>query len=180
MNIPYLSQNNYPNYVFPVHSGSSMSGTGCGIVSTTMVLRYLTDKDIKVQDVATWADNNGHFNGIGSNGSLFQAAAKKWNAGKVVRVSKENFTTVKRALRRGRPVISYQGPGIFTQHGHFIVLKGIDKNGNIHVNNPNKTQKIYTPEQINRNAVSYYIFDAKTTVEYELIDSSSGVLKNSK
>ena len=161
MNIPYLSQNNYPNYVFPVHSGSSMSGTGCGIVSTTMVLRYLTGTDIRVEDVATWADNNGHFNGRGSNGTLFKAAAKKWNVGNVVQVSKNNFSTVKKALRNGRPVISLQNPGIFTQHQHYIVLTGIDSTGKIHINNPNRTIRVYTEEEINRSAVNYQIFDAK-------------------
>ena len=162
MNIPYLSQNNYPNYVFPVHSGSSMSGTGCGIVSTTMVLRYLTDKDIKVQDVATWADNNGYFNGRGSKSTIFKAAAQNWKVGNVKVVSKD-INAIKNALMNGRPVISLQKSGIFTNNQQCIVLTGIDNNEKIHVNNPNgpNQDKTYSTSEINSKAGNYYIFDAK-------------------
>ena len=40
---------------------------------------------------------------------------------------------------------------------------GIDKNGKIHVNNPNKGKKegAFTPAQIEDARVNYYIFDKK-------------------
>ena len=73
MKIPYIYQgsSSYYSYCFPVHTGSTMAANGCGIASTTMVLQYLTGKNIKVQNVATWADRNGYFNGIGSNLTIF-------------------------------------------------------------------------------------------------------------
>lgn len=166
MNIPKIYQTDprYVSYRFPIHTGSTMSGNGCGIVSTTMVLRYLTGKNIQVETVATWADRNGHFNGTGSNGSLFYAAAKKWNVGNA-KYSK-SITEVKRALLAGRPVILFCKRGssaLFTNNKHFVVLTGIDKNGKIHVNNPNKGKKegAFTPAQIEDARVNYYIFDKK-------------------
>lgn len=166
MNIPKIYQTDpkYARYRFPVHTGSTMSGNGCWIVSTTMVLRYLTGKNIQVETVATWADRNGHFNGTGSNGSLFYSAAEKWNVGKV-KYSK-SITEVKQALLDGRPVILFCKRGssaLFTNNKHFVVLTGIDANGKIHVNNPNKGKKegAFTPAQIEDARVNYYIFDKK-------------------
>ena len=163
MKIPNIKQNDpkYSSYTFPVHSGSSIAANGCGIVSTTMVIQYLTGKKVSVQTVATWADNNGHFNGIGSNGTLFPAAAKKWKVGTTK--TTKNLNTVIKALQNGRPVISYQGAGLFTSGGHFIVLTGVDSKGKIHVNDPNgsHTRTVYTKKEVNQSNIAYYIFDAK-------------------
>ena len=162
MKIPYINQGSseYYSYSFPVHGGT-VAGNGCGIASTTMVLQYLTGKNIRLQDVATWADLNGHYNGGGSNGSLFDAAAKKWNVGKAKTVY--NMDTVTKALKAGRPVISYQKAGFFTYGRHFIVLTGIDSKGKYHVNNPNGMNqgRTYTASEINNTSLAYYIFDAK-------------------
>ncbi len=163
MKIPYIYQGSpkYASYRFPIHSGSTIAAQACGIVSATMVLQYLTGTNVSVEEVATWADYNGHFNGLGSNGSLFDAAAKKWNVGKTKYTN--NFETVKEALRNGRPVISYQRAGLFTRGRHFIVLTGIDSNGKIHVNNPNGMNqgKTFTDAQIHSTHISYWIYDAK-------------------
>ena len=162
MNIPYIYQGSseYYSYSFPVHGGT-VAGNGCGIASTTMVLQYLTGKNIRLQNVATWADLNGHYNGGGSNGTLFDAAAKKWNVGKAKTVY--NMNTVTKALKAGRPVISYQKAGFFTYGRHFIVLTGIDSKGKYHVNNPNGMNqgRTYTASEINNTSLAYYIFDAK-------------------
>ena len=65
------------------------------------------------------------------------------------------------ALKNGKPVISYQGPGVFTSQRHYIVLSGIDSSGDIHVNDPNgnHTRTTYTKQEINKNNNNYYIFD---------------------
>ena len=163
MKIPNIKQTDpkYASYRFPVHGGSTMAANGCGIVSTTMVIQYLTGKKVSVETVAAWADRNGHFNGIGSNGTLFPSAAKKWNVG-TTKTTKDLNTVIK-ALQNGRPVISYQGPGLFTRAGHFIVLTGVDDKGKIHVNDPNgtHTRTVYTKKEVNQNNIAYYIFDAK-------------------
>ncbi len=163
MKIPNIKQTDpkYASYRFPVHDGSTMAANGCGIVSTTMVIQYLTGKKVSVETVATWADQNGHFNGIGSNGTLFPSAAKKWNVGNVKQT--KNLNTMVKALQNGRPVISYQGPGLFTSAGHFIVLTGVDDKGKIHVNDPNgnHTRTVYSKKEVNQNNKTYYIFNAK-------------------
>ena len=164
MKIPYIYQgsSSYYSYCFPVHTGSTMAANGCGIASTTMVLQYLTGKNIKVQNVATWADRNGYFNGIGSNLTIFNAAAQKWNVGNAKMT--HNMQTVTKALKAGRPVISYQKAGLFTQKEHFIVLTGIDSKGRYHVNDPSHPQyrnRTFSASNINYTSLAYYIFNAK-------------------
>ena len=41
-------------------------------------------------------------------------------------------------MKNGIPVVANpQGPCDFTEYGHYVVLCGIDNNGNISVNDPN-------------------------------------------
>ena len=49
-------------------------------------------------------------------------------------------------LREGNPVIVSvgAGPNHFTTNGHFIVLTGIDDNGNVTVNDPNGAHDSYS------------------------------------
>ena len=70
------------------------------------------------------------------------------------------------ALKSGALVISSQGPGLFTEHGHFIVLAGIEGDNGIIVKDPNKNNAInkgyndrkFTKSEINAAAQNYWIF----------------------
>jgi hypothetical protein len=44
-------------------------------------------------------------------------------------------------LRAGHPVITQMGPGIFTDGGHYIVLRGITEDGYVLVNDPGSRRK---------------------------------------
>lgn len=75
---------------------------------------------------------------------------------------------VLKALSQGRPVISSQGPGLFTRGGHFIVLRGLTSSGKVLVNDPNDSQsKNYINREfdmmseIHATASAYWIFDKK-------------------
>lgn len=46
-------------------------------------------------------------------------------------------SAVREALKNKKPVICSMGAGDFTDNGHFIVLKGISKDGKLQVNDPN-------------------------------------------
>lgn len=161
MEVPDIKQTDskYDSYRYPGYSSSRISGTGSGFVSLAMVIQYLTKKDVSVETVATWAANNGYFNGQIAQGNFIEAAAKKWNLGNVKKT--KNLNTAVDALKNGKPVISYQGPGVFTSQRHYIVLSGIDSSGDIHVNDPNgnHTRTTYTKQEINKNNNNYYIFD---------------------
>ena len=49
---------------------------------------------------------------------------------------KRNPQAILNNLKKGNPIIVSMGRGDFTRSGHFIVLRGVDKNGKILVNDP--------------------------------------------
>lgn len=163
MKIPNIKQGDpkYASYRYPGYPNSRINDTGCGFVSLAMVIQYLTGKNVSVETVATWAANNGHFNGTGAQGNFIEDAAKKWKLGSVKKT--KNLNTMVKALQNGQPVISFQGAGLFTSAGHYIVLTGVDNKGKIHVNDPNAshTRTSYTKKEINQANGWYYIFEAK-------------------
>jgi hypothetical protein len=50
----------------------------------------------------------------------------------------EQIATV---LRAGHPVIAHMGPGIFTDGGHYIVMRGITEDGYVLVNDPGNSRR---------------------------------------
>lgn len=67
---------------------------------------------------------------------------------------------------QGKPVISSQGPGLFTSFGHFIVLRGVTFDGRVLVNDPNDSPaKNYASRafdmgsEIHPTSRNYWIFE---------------------
>ena len=44
-----------------------------------------------------------------------------------------DYASIKKALKKGKPVVALMGPGYFTRRGHFMVLIDIDENDNVTV-----------------------------------------------
>lgn len=165
MNIPKMYQNG-ANVTFHAHAGAEFSSTGCGLACVAMVMSYLTGSDVSFQDVVDWADDvkygSKYFNGEGSNGPLFADSAKHWNVGEVTKT--KDIDKVKQSLLDGKPVISLQKTGKFAVYRHFIVLRGVNSEGKIEVNNPNKdkSEGAFTADEIEETNLDYYIFENGT------------------
>lgn len=115
---------------------STIKSGGCGPTSLSMVVVALTNKKITPKDVADWSVDNGHrAEGQGSYWSLMTAGGKYYGL-KVEAISRKNPTKIAEELRKGNPIIVAMGPGHFTKAGHFIVLRGIDSDGMVYVNDP--------------------------------------------
>lgn len=163
MQIPHFLQTDYPNIPY---GGGSISTSGCGPTSFAMIASYLTGTTISPPDAVAWCGNSYYKPGVGTYWSYFQAAASHFGCGSVTQTSDAN--AVLSALSEGRPVISSQGPGLFTKSGHFIVLRGITANGKVLVNDPNDSSaKNYINREfdmmteIHATASAYWIFDKK-------------------
>ena len=146
MKIPAIYQFDYKKVVCTIGGqGKSASTSGCGATSMCMVIHYLTGNTTPTPyTLFKWAYDNGHYNGNGLDHEAVIAIGRlggvtgKWIG--------KNGSKIVEALKSGHPVIAHMGPGIFTKHGHYIVLKGVTDDGKILANDPNsksRTGKAY-------------------------------------
>ncbi|MCL2548616.1 MAG: C39 family peptidase, partial [Symbiobacteriaceae bacterium] len=116
------------------YAGESIGVAGCGPAAVAIVVSSLTDTNITPEEVASWAELNGYsaYNN-GSYHSLIPNAMQYYG----LSVSSGNDPEVLRqSLQEGKLAIAILGPGTFTPTGHFIVLRGITKEGRILVADP--------------------------------------------
>ena len=109
---------------------------GCGPTCLSMVCLGLGG-DIKYDPytVGQIMDSNDYYEyGVGSKWSIMTEGAS------LIGLDGEEISrdedVIRNRLENGSPIICSMGEGDFTQSGHFIVLTGIDSEGNITVNDP--------------------------------------------
>lgn len=118
--------------------GSDVAGlTACGPVCLSMCAYYLTDDEAMSPDkMIDFAIENGYYvKGSGSLWTLISEGGEKLGLEVDELPLDENI--IVRNLEKGNPVICVMGKGHFTSTGHFIVLTGVDENGEFSVNDPN-------------------------------------------
>lgn len=163
MQIPHYLQTDYSSIPY---GGGSIASSGCGPTSFAMIASYLTGATITPVDAVAWCGNAYYAPGAGTYWSYFQAASDHFGCGTITQTTDAN--AVLQSLSQGCPVISSQGPGLFTSGGHFIVLRGVTSSGKILVNDPNDNdQKNYINREfdmmseIHATSKQYWIFPAK-------------------
>lgn len=118
--------------------GSDFLGiTGCGPTCLSMVYSGLTgNTDRNPYRMAVFSEESGYYvDGEGTSWDLMTEGAEKLGLhAENLDISAEN---IRHALSSGHPVICSMYPGDFTTSGHFIVLTGIDGDGNVTVRDPN-------------------------------------------
>ena len=163
MQIPHYLQTDYGNIPY---GGGSIASSGCGPTSFAMIASYLTGTTITPVDAVSWCGNSYYKPGVGTYWSYFGAAASHFGCGSVTQTTDTN--AVLKALSEGHPVISSQRAGLFTNGGHFIVLRGVTANGKVLVNDPNDSaSKNYfnrdfdMRSEVHATCNAYWIFDKK-------------------
>ena len=136
MKIPKIYQYNYKQTVCRINGeNKSASSSGCGAASMCMVIHYLTGNTKPTPyTLFKWCYEKGYYNGSGLDHSVVSAMGKLYGVTGSW-VGKDGEKIVK-ALTSGYPVIAHMGPGVFTKGGHYIVLRGVTKDGKILVNDP--------------------------------------------
>lgn len=141
MDIPLYLQGDYKQTVCYIDGvAKSVSTSGCGATSVSMVIAYLTgDTSQTPYTLFKWAYDHDLYSGDGlSHGCLtrlcsFYGVKGTWIA--------NDATMITEALRAGHPVVAHMGPGIFTNEGHYIVLRGITEDGYVLVNDPGSKRR---------------------------------------
>lgn len=151
MPIPRLYQYDYRTVVCSVDGESkTVSTSGCGAASASMVIAYVRENYNQTPySLFYWAAEHGHYYGSGFSYSAVQSMLTKYGvSSQLASVSAENIVY---HLKNNHPIIIKMGPGRFTREGHYIVLRGLNGNGHVLVNDPNNdwiTTQSYSAEMI--------------------------------
>lgn len=137
--IKYFYQFNYPNE--PYTDATTIAKSGCATCCLAMCISSMTSADVTPPDMAKWlGDRDYYVAGEGTKWSGIKACAEAYGLN-VHEIRYGDTGGVTSALANGHPVIMIAGPGVFTRHGHYIVLTGIDENGMVSINDPGSTQR---------------------------------------
>lgn len=115
---------------------SAFGMTGCGPTCMAMVYQGLTGKtDLTPFDMGMIAKNEGYmYEFEGTDINFFFNVPSRWGIDSWTIDTDE--AALREALGSGALVICNVGAGDFTTDGHFIVLTGLDENGDLIVNDP--------------------------------------------
>ena len=111
--------------------------SGCGPTCLSMVcVHLLNDTSLNPRVIAQFSEENDFCApGDGTKWTLISEGAVMLGLNvEEVYLDESNISQI---LESGNPIICAMGPGDFTTEGHFIVLTGVDEDGQIIVNDPN-------------------------------------------
>lgn len=140
-----------PRWGYAYYGDDSNIGlAGCGPVSLSMALYYLTgDETLTPDKIASYAMENGYYmSGTGTQWALMEDVPSLYG----LRVDKPGISEsyMKQELDAGHVLIAAMRQGDFTSAGHFIVIYGYDESG-FWVNDPNcvaRSKKTWSYERI--------------------------------
>lgn len=142
---PVVYYNQLDNrWVDKPYGTDNIGGYACGPTSMAMVVSSLTATTIDPIQMAKWAYEKGYWcENSGSYHTLIPGAAKAFGLN-VNGCSSSESKRIVDALSSGRLVVAIMSKGHFTSSGHFIVLRGVTKEGKILVADPasNKRSKV--------------------------------------
>ena len=124
-----------------VYSSTAFALTGCCPTSLAMVYQGLTGKgDLTPYDMGRRASEGGYetqFDGTDAAFLVNEAASLGLSCAALA----ADADSVRAALEGGAVLICNVGPGDFTDNGHFLVITGIDDEGNLAINDPYSAER---------------------------------------
>lgn len=127
--VPVYFQNDYPN----VRYGSgSIATSGCSVTALAMVATYMTGHTYMPDELADYFSAYNSINHMDKLEYMSDMLQLPWEKAENVRVALN-------AVKEGKIVIALMnGKSLFTTGQHFVVWAGINEDGKIIVNDPNK------------------------------------------
>ena len=129
--VVYYNQYDYGNASY---GDDTISNSGCGPTCAAMILSTFLDEEVTPQMACDFSAVNGHLVVGGTEDAFFDDIINEYG----VSYTKEEQTeeNIISSLEDGNLIIAHVGPSEFTKSGHFIVLSGLDENGNVIVADP--------------------------------------------
>lgn len=137
--VVFYSQRDYKQKFCGRTDGATISSSGCGVTSMSMILSTFINRSFTPDVVMKEAYSMGECGAgiIGTNAAFFKKSAAKYSLG-YDKAGKSDANKVIEALRNANVlVIAHMGPGIFTDNGHYIVLSAVNEQGQVKVLDPN-------------------------------------------
>ncbi len=161
MPIPQLFQYEYKTVICYYNGAAkSVHKSGCSATCVSMAVSYLTGNDEQSPEVLfRWACERGLYSGKGLWYTQISELAARW--GVTGEWIERDADRVRSELLAGHPVIAHMGPGTFTGGAHYILLRGVDADGKILVNDPgsvDRTKIAYDLDLIVRQTREDYPF----------------------
>lgn len=157
--VPALYQYD-PQWAEHVYAETSFSKSGCGPICLTMAYISLTgDTSISPTAVADMASEGGYAHSEGTAWRFMIDGAH------ILGLEAEEFVLSKplmnEYLSRGLPIICIMGKGDFTSTGHFIVIAGVNDEGNYLIRDPNSAERSsqsWSFEQLSKQYCNAWVF----------------------
>ncbi len=138
-----------PRWASHPYGSGTIELDGCGPTCVAMVAAGFHPEDNITPDVvADFAAENGYIADGATLWTFMEEGCEEFGV-----VSKElplSESMIRDYLSDGHPIISSVRPGDFTDSGHFIVLTGLDENGDLIINDPNSRENSRKHWDINR------------------------------
>lgn len=161
-------QTDYPNVAYSNYG--TIKSHGCGPTSLAMVLTYLLDEEITPIETTKAAEVGGYTSSNGTYHSYFGAMADKYGVEceQIDGATREQIATNLNEdktiilLTVGRGGNGGQAQGTFTSGGHFIVVRGIDENGQAIIADPasrNKTDQTWDLNVLARESTRMWSYE---------------------
>lgn len=148
---------------YKTYGSDLLALTGCGPTCLSMVICGLTgNAEWNPYKVAAFSEEQGYYiDGEGTSWDLMTTGAQLLGLNATYGIVDKTYLLEN--LTSSTPMICSMYPGDFTYSGHFIVLTGIDSDGNIIVNDPNSpnnSKKHWSIEKILPQIRSIWLFQA--------------------
>ena len=149
------------------YGDGTIANCGCGPTSMAMVLTYLLGETVDPVETSNWSmAHNGYCPGEGTYWSFFPKISAAY--GVECEEMGASSGNIYQKLKEGKVVIMSMGPGHFTSGGHFIVLRGINSDGSIKVDDPaseTRTNQSWSADLIASEAKGMWAFDSDQTAD---------------
>lgn len=148
--VPYFNQRNYTNvYGSSCDGAPTIKSSGCGPTSAAMVLSFYGVQADPVSVAASFEAGGYRICGSGTAYAAFSdAAIVKDNGMAAENIPISNHEKIESYLAENKPILISVGPSRFTTGGHFMVLTGMNSDGDFMLNDPNSGYKTATKDEI--------------------------------
>ena len=137
--VTYYRQGDYKSVTFCGRSGRSISSSGCGVTSAAIVASSFTGNKMYDPVYMMKMAHSGGYCGSGISGtsaSFFKHFANKMGFGYVKYTNRQTNELIQTLSKGNAMAIAHMGPGHFTSGGHYIVLSGVNSQGQVMVYDP--------------------------------------------